>query len=68
MEARLMEEYKQLVERITRLEFFISRVQEGQIANVDNKEFDMMNAQLEYMCRYRDVLQDRIITIMIKTK
>lgn len=58
---RLLIEFRQLTERITLLNSFISS---SQPTNIDKEQLELMHKQHECMCQYEEILFNRIFMMM----
>lgn len=67
---RMLEEYKQLVERVEKLRHALIKVHAAELLDKDMSEYlgftfgcpiDLLMSQLEAMITYRDVLETRMV-------
>ena len=67
---RMLEEYKQLVERVKKLRHALIKVRAAELLDKDMSEYlgftfgcpiDLLMSQLEAMITYRDVLETRMV-------
>lgn len=60
-QTRLLVEFKQFVERRTKLENIVTS---KSCANIESKQMDLLRKQLEAMLQYEEILFTRIIDLM----
>ena len=61
--ARMIREFEDLCEKIGKLDSFLEK-EETENSGIDNKNFEMMKAQINFMHQYRDILGERILLEM----
>lgn len=58
--ARMIREFEDLCEKIGKLDSFLEK-EDTENSGIDSKKFEMMKAQINFMCQYRDILGERIL-------
>ena len=66
--TRLLFEYKELVDRISKLSVFLNKWDNGQLSFVPKPSRVIYSRQLEAMCTYKMCLESRMLTDKISFK
>lgn len=66
--TRLLSEYKELVDRISKLRVFLNKWDNGQFSFVPKPSRAIYSRQLEAMCAYKMCLESRMLTDKISFK
>ena len=66
--TRLLFEFKELVDRISKLRVFLNKWDNGQLSFVPKPSRVIYSRQLEAMCTYKKCLESRMLTDKISFK
>ncbi len=66
--TRLLSEYKELVDRISKLRVFLNKWDNGQLSFVPKPSRVIYSRQLEAMCTYKMCFESRMLTDKISFK